>query len=370
MKIVYSFNKTGYEAECWTREIAAASNEQFSFLPFDHGRFLDPNRYLDAARLDRLYQAREPRLMSMYAVFEEYVRDERVDAVIVTNCPPYHPDFLRRLPIYKVLYSSDDPGATYTRNIPYLHAYDHVFFVSPGYSPDMDLLEKMRYCGMINADWVPISVFDFEFDTSQTEHTILAHERDVDVVYVGSFFRQKLELLAKVKRALGSRVRMHGMFRLKHKLYFCLRHGYPGWIRSIGFEDRVRLYQRSKIGFNIHWNEYGLGNQRLFHLPANGVMQICDCPQLLDRVFRPGEEIVGFRRFDELIDKLRYYLVHDEERNSIALNSFRRTMGEYRFSQVTRMAGSLIANGMNRREWGARTGRLPQGISTGSTMVR
>ena len=145
MKIVYSFNKTGYEARCWEREIANASSEEFTFVPFNHVHYLDPNRYLDSVRLDQLYQAQHPGLMRMYRDFETVVRDERADAIIVTNCPPYHPDYLRRLPAYKVLYSGDDPGATYMRNIPYLHAYDHVFVMAPGYSRDMGLLEKMRY---------------------------------------------------------------------------------------------------------------------------------------------------------------------------------------------------------------------------------
>lgn len=348
MKIVYSFNKTGYEAECWEKEIRSASNEDYSFVPFNHEPYLDSNLYMDSVKLDRLYQARDVRLMRMYREFEGRVREEAADAVIVTNCPPYHPDFLRRIDTYKVLYSGDDPGATYMRNIPYLHAYDHVLFMSPSYSPDMTLEQKMRYCGMVNADWLPIAVFDFEFDTSKNEDTILSHERDIDVIYIGSFFRQKLELIAKVKRGLGRRARIHGFFRPKHNLYFIARHGYPGWVSPVGFQDRMRLYQRTKLGFNIHWNEYGLGNQRLFHLPANGVMQISDCADYLDRVFEPGREIAGYRSADDLIDKLRYYLAHDEARQEIALCAFRRTMSEYRFRTVTRRAGELIRKGMAR----------------------
>jgi len=36
MKIVYSFNKTGFEAQCWEREIHGASNKQHEFIPFNH----------------------------------------------------------------------------------------------------------------------------------------------------------------------------------------------------------------------------------------------------------------------------------------------------------------------------------------------
>lgn len=356
MKVVYSFNKRGYEAERWSAEIRAASDENVQFIPFNHDRYLSPDLYSDSVKLDRLYQTEDARLMALYRDFETCVRDHAADATIVINSPPYHPDFLRKIDLYKVLYSTDDPGATYMRTVPYLHAYHHVFFLSPSYSRDMTLEEKIRYCGIANVDWLPLGVFDFEFDTSKTDDTILKHGRDIDVVYVGSFFRQKLELIAKVKKALGKKVRIHGFYKLKHNLYFMARYGYPGLITPVGYQDRVHLYQRAKIGFNIHWNEYGLGNQRLFHLPANGVMQISDCADYLGRVFTPGQEVVGYRGADDLIDQIRYYLEHDETRQAIALSAFRRTMREYRFRDVTRRAGEMIRKGMANAGGHVRTG--------------
>jgi len=352
MKIIYSYNKTGYEGACWEREIRATSDGEFTFIPFNHAQHLDPQLVSDAVKLDRVYQAGHQGLLRTYTDFEALIREHRADAVIVCNCPPYHPDFLKRVPIYKVLYSADDPGATYAINIPYLHAYQHVFYVDPAYSIDMDMQEKMRYCGMVNADWVPISVFDFECDPARTEADIFAAERDIDIVYVGKLWRQKIDVICAVRRAFGRRFRMYGLLKLKHNLYLNVRHGYAGWVRSVSFQERVSLYQRAKIGINIHWNDYGLGNQRLYHLPANGVMQISDCASHLDQVFETGKEVVAYRRTDELIDRIRYYLDHEEERREIALHGYRKTMREYRFADVTRRAGRLIKEGMKRISWG------------------
>jgi spore maturation protein CgeB len=122
-------------------------------------------------------------------------------------------------------------------------------------------------------------------------------------------------------------------------------------MRPVSFQERVRLYQRAKIGFNVHWNDFGLGNQRLYHLPANGVMQICDCADYLDIVYMPGEEIVGFRKADDLIDKLRYYLEHESDRNSIVLRAFQRTMKEYQFATIAKNMAHLIRAGMDRIAW-------------------
>ncbi len=348
MRIIYSFNKTGHEAQCWEKEISSASGKDVQFIPFNHGHYLDPLFYGEAVKLDGLYQARDSRLFCIYSALQELIRKQKVEAMIVANAPPYHPDFLQKLNIYKALYSADDPGSTYLINVPYLHAYDHVFYVDPVYSPDMDMQEKMRYCKMTNADWLPISAFDFEFDVSKSEQQLFSQERDIDIIYVGKFWRQKIDTLVKVKRAFGNRFKMCGLFRWKHNLYLNVIHHYGGWVRPVSYQERVGLYQRSKIGFNIHWNDYGLGNQRLYHLPANGVLQICDCADHLGRIFEPGKEIIGYRQADDLIEKIRYYLKNGSQRSQIAMAGYRRIMKEYRFADVTRRAAGLIQQGMRK----------------------
>jgi spore maturation protein CgeB len=116
---------------------------------------------------------------------------------------------------------------------------------------------------------------------------------------------------------------------------------------------------------NIHWNDFGLGNQRLYHLPANGVMQISDCPADLGRIFEVDDEVVAYRDADELIDKISYYLAHPEERNRIAAAGYRRTVDEYLFPIVTRRAANLIQQGMNRIGW--KLGSLPVPQSAAAT---
>ena len=343
MKVVLSFNKADLEGELWEREIRAASDAKCNFIPFNHGRYIDPSRYWDSVKLDQIYQRRDSELMRLYEVLGGLLKQTQADALFVTNCPPYHPEFLRKLGIYKALYSTDDPAATYMRTIPYVHAYDHVFYCAPGYSRDLDLGKKLEYAGARRAEWLPLGVFDFEFEPERSTTELLDARRDIDIVYVGGCFRQKLTLLAVVRNAFGSRFRMHGMFSMKCNLYFNLRHGYGGWVRSVSLQQRVALYQRARVGFNIHWNEHGLGNQRLYHLPANGVMQISDCPGDLGRVFEVGREVDSYARPEELLEKIRYYLDHEAERRAIAAAGHERVMREYRFANILRRAADRMA---------------------------
>lgn len=349
MKIIYSFNKRGYEAEFWTREIAAASNARYTFIPFNHDRYIDPWSYIRAQLLDNLYYQRDPGLMRLYDDFSELVAREQADAVIVDNAFPYHPDFLRNFPIYKVLRTTDGPISAYDRDFAYVHAYDHVLYHSPAYSRDLTMEEKLRYVGARNLDFWPLALFDVAFDKTKDESTILAHERDIDILFIGAPYPNKMPLLARVKKAFGRRARIYGSSTWKWNVYFNVRHRVPSWIRPVKWEEYVPLYQRTKIGFNVHnRGDYTVGSYRLFELPGNGVMQISDGGEYLQSYFDVGTEIVGHRGADDLIDKLRYYLANDEERNRIALAGYRRVMKDHRFPTRMQEAGDMIARGMLR----------------------
>lgn len=110
-------------------------------------------------------------------------------------------------------------------------------------------------------------------------------------------------------------------------------------------EGLAALYKRSKIGINIH-DSFGPINRRLYELPANGVMQICDCPDGLKDVYEVGKEVIGYSSIKEAIELIRYYLEHDDERKQIARAGFRRVMKDYKRATVLDIACQKIKMGM------------------------
>lgn len=352
MKVIYSFNKKGFEADYWTREIAAASTSECQFIPFNHDPYLDPSLYVRAQLLDNLYYKEHPELKRMYAEIERKIQEVDADALLVDNCPPYHPDYLRKLNIYKVLRIADGPMSAYDRDFSYLHAYDHILYHSPTYSRDLGMEEKLLYCGAKRVDFWPLGSFDALCNPSKTDMNILSAKRDIDVIFIGALHLNKMPLLAAVKKALGRRLRLHGLTSLKKNVYFNLKYGFPGWVTPIPFTHYVSLYQRAKIGINVHnRGDYTVGSYRMFDLPANGVMQISDGGHYLEEFFSVGEEIVCYREANELIDKVKYYLDHDDERKRIALNGFRRVRKDYKIADLLLKAGDLIKKGMKLRNF-------------------
>lgn len=343
MRVVYSFNKIGPEAQMWQREITGASTSRVQLIPFNHQRYLDANRYLRAQLLDNLYYAQEPALLALYEGIRSVLHDTRADVLLVDNCPPYHPEFLRTLPVYKVLRTSDGPISAYDRDFAYLHAYDHVLFHSPAYSRDLSMAEKLRYCGARRIDFWPLGLFDTAYRPMANDASLDGAQRPVDVVFVGAFHVGKLELLARIKRHFRSRCVMHGLINLKKNAYFNLRYGMPGWIRPIRMEEYVPLYQRAKIGFNIHnRGKYTVGNYRMFELPANGVMQISDGGEFLADFFAPDREIVAADEADQMIERIEYFLGHEAQRREIAAAGYHAVLGRHRFAHRVEQLADIL----------------------------
>lgn len=351
MKIIYSFNKTGFEAIYWQREIAAASNELCEFIPFNHNDFLNPQAYSRAQLLDNIFYDKHPGLIRMYADLSRLISITGADALVVDNCFPYHPEFLKNLNIYKVLRTTDGPMTAYDRDFAYLHAYDHVLYHSPAYSRDMTMPEKLRYCGAKRLDFLPLGSFAALRDSSLNEDMIFSHQRDIDILFIGAFHLNKMPMLAKIKKYFGRRFRAYGLINIKKNLYFNLKYGFPGWIKPVPFEMYVPLYKRAKIGINIHnRGDYTVGSYRLFDLPANGVMQISDGGVHLDAFFKKGHEVEAYENSDELIRKIDFYLGNEVERKRIAVAGYRRVIANYSINVLLQKAAALISLGIKDRD--------------------
>jgi spore maturation protein CgeB len=347
LTVLYSYGKPGEEGELWEREIAASSTAEVRFVPFNHRAALDGLYYDHAVQLDRDHRASHPRLLRLYRRLDDALARSGAQCLFVTNDQPYHPDHLLKIPIYRAYHTTDDPGSTYTRTIPFVHAFHHLLHCALPYSAEKTLRQKLLECGAREVDFLPLGAFDFEMDPAQDQESILRRPRDIDLVYIGNpFFAQKLEGFLKLIGAFGDRLQIYGFWKLKHSAYLSLHARRRVWVRSVSLAERVRLYQRAKIGFNMHWDAWGLGNQRLYHLPANGVMQICDSPGELGEIFEKGREVIPAATFDEMVDRGRYYLAHDEERRAVALAGFQRVSRDYRIRTIHQRLGAMLRRGM------------------------
>lgn len=350
MKVIYSYNKLGLEARYWEREIRAASTNGIEYIPFNHGSYLDPYCYIRAQLLDNLYYERHPALASLYADVKTLISNTGARVLLVDNCPPYHPEFLSTLDVYRVLRTSDGPLSAYDRDFAYVHAYDHVLFHSPAYSRDLCMRDKLAYCGARRSTFWPLALFDACMDPALTEEAILSGKRRFDIVYVGALHPGKMPVLARLKRHFGRRLLLRGLAGWKKNAYFNAKYGFPGWVRELPANDYVPLYQQSRIGINLHnRGKYTVGNFRLFELPGNGVMQISDGGEFLAPFLEPGREVIPAETADELIVAVEHFLVSESDRRELAIAGFRAVMERHRIAKRMLELSDILRDGVGAR---------------------
>ncbi len=99
----------------------------------------------------------------------------------------------------------------------------------------------------------------------------------------------------------------------------------------------------------MHWDDNETGNTRLYELPANGVMQICDrgAGNATAELFEEDKEIILYDTMDEAIDKIKYYLKNDKAREKIALAGYERVMKDYKQEDIQRNLFNWVVKEFN-----------------------
>ena len=83
------------------------------------------------------------------------------------------------------------------------------------------------------------------------------------------------------------------------------------------------VFRQSRINLNITMRSIQTGiPQRVWDVLACGGFLITNYQPELEDYFEDGVHLVTYRTADELIDKVKYYLAHDKERQEIAQNGF------------------------------------------------
>jgi len=110
----------------------------------------------------------------------------------------------------------------------------------------------------------------------------------------------------------------------------CFGHGWPAG--SVGAERIAEIMRESVISLNFS-NSKGLNQikARTFEVPGAGGFLLSEEALRLTEFYTPGKEIETFSNMDELVDKIKYFLSHPEDRNRIAYAGFERTKLEHTY---------------------------------------
>ncbi len=282
-----------------------------------------PNSALTFYDLNQSWINAEKKLMKMYQRLEEKIA-EGFDILVNGVGINLHPEFVKQLPIFTVFCCADDPENSANLSKPAAFAYDLSLVCN------IAELDTYRSWGVKNVEWLPIGLWPRYYEPLLTDSKMLESlsKRDVDLFLIGD------------KNSAVRKERMEKLDKAFPQAHF-FGNGWAKGLLPLG--EEVSYMMRSKIGPNVH-NSTGPINLRLYTLPANGVMQICDNKKGLGKIYELGKEAVGYDSIEECIDLCKYYLDHDKERIEIAFNGWKRAMKDYTEERVFDRIISAVDN--------------------------
>ena len=164
-------------------------------------------------------------------------------------------------------------------------------------------------------------------------HKPHALEKTIDVSFVGQCYGNRAQVINELSRH-GIHVQAYG-------------HGWPAG--PLAVEEMVKLYSRSRINLGFggvagHQDTFCLKG-RDFEIPMSGGLYLTEDHPELTYAFQPGKEILTYRGIDDLVKKIRYYLDHPSEADSIRQKGHERALRDHawesRFEKVFRLLGIM-----------------------------
>lgn len=113
------------------------------------------------------------------------------------------------------------------------------------------------------------------------------------------------------------------------------------------FEQAAEIYSQSKIVFNISINNDL--NMRTFEGMSTKSFMLTSYNDEVASVFEDGKHLVLYKSMDEAVEKARYYLEHNEEREKIAQAGFEEVRNKHTFVHRAKQVLDTCLPGWNKQ---------------------
>lgn len=140
--------------------------------------------------------------------------------------------------------------------------------------------------------------------------------------------------------------RVRGFYRKWNRWVDRLPFGLPyAGAGRVSHSAMIRIFNQSRINLNFANSSQGDKQQikgRNFEIPGCGGFILTSEAEGLDRYFSPGKEVVTYSDFEDLVDKIRYYLVQGEEREAIAEMGYLRVLRDHTYEKRFRAIFEIV----------------------------
>lgn len=221
--------------------------------------------------------------------------------------------------------------------------YDYVFTI------ETNCVSLYRDLGCCNVHHLPFAV-----NPSFTRHVRVDESYRHDICFVGSAFWNRVAFFDEIADYLaGKRVKIIGWWWDRMRHYGKLADKIEGvWLTP---EETAKHYSGAKIVINLHRSANDAShnsnsrnipahsvNPRLFEISSCSAFQLVDNRPELPGLYTPGVDIATFESPGELVDKIEYYLKHDEERREMARKGLYRTVNEHTYRKRVKQLLDIV----------------------------
>jgi len=192
------------------------------------------------------------------------------------------------------------PGDSYPYRLETAKKFDHVFCAQKR------AVEEFKQDG-VKAEWLPHAFEPHAYHDIESGSPVPFNyaSKDYDIAFVGHVNSQnRIDFL-------------HDMFKEFPNFFFGQRK----------FQDAARIYCKSKISINMSMEDDVI--MRVFEVMGAGGFLLTNWVPTIEELFEDGKHLVLYRSMEEAIDKAKYYLKHDSEREKIAKAGFEEVMAKH-----------------------------------------
>jgi spore maturation protein CgeB len=142
--------------------------------------------------------------------------------------------------------------------------------------------------------------------------------RDIDVSLVGEvrYLAQRKAMVDRLRTETRVAVTLCGTSAADTK-------------RTLSVAEYAELYQRSRISLAMTKDTVRQLKGRVFEIVHCGALLCCDVNHHVQSYFTPGRDYVEYHDYEHLVDRLQYFLRHEEERAAVAAAGHRRATHFY-----------------------------------------
>lgn len=156
-------------------------------------------------------------------------------------------------------------------------------------------------------------------------------EYDCDLLFIGSLHSCRVPIIEKLLELNKYKIQIYGSpapfyIPISEKLKRSYTKKYAA------NNEKSKLIKAAKININtLHLGEVTGVNVRTFEIAGVGGFQISSYREEINELFEIDKEIVTFKNFSELVEKIDYYLKNSEERKKISDQGYNKAQKEHTY---------------------------------------